>query len=142
MKQQAQEQEAGVEFERLPEGWSMEQIGSSSWELRGPDGAVVACPNSEREAIEMAWSRMPLHVFEIGPDTLIAHDVEDAWRLFERQTGLKRGDDDIGDDEPIQVPDDRPLKIQIEEGSPEAVTLTAAEWCQREGRGFLCSTEY
>ncbi len=31
---------------------------------------------------------------------------------------------------------------ETEEGSPEAVTLTAAEWCQREGRGFLCSTEY
>ena len=84
----------------------------------------------------------PLHVFEIGPDTFIAHDAEDAWKLLEEQTGLKRGDDDVGDDEPIQIPDDKQLKIQIEEGSPEATTLTAAEWCKREGRGFLCSTEY
>lgn len=83
-----------------------------------------------------------LHVFVIGPDTFIARDADDAWALLEEHTGLKRGDDDVGDDEPIRVPDEKVMKIMIEEGSPEAITLTAGEWCAREGRGFLCSTEY
>lgn len=84
----------------------------------------------------------PLHVFEIGPDSYIAHDPDDAWTLLEEQTGSKRTDDEWSDEEVYQVPDEKVLKIRIEEDSPEAITLTAAEWCAREGRGFLCSTEY
>ena len=84
----------------------------------------------------------PLYVFTIGPDTFIAHDAEDAWKLLEEYNGLKRGDDDVGEDLPIRAPDNKIIKIRLEEGRPEAESLTAAQWCAREGRGFLCSTEY
>lgn len=30
----------------------------------------------------------PLHVFEIGPDTFIAHDAEDAWKLLDLEFTL------------------------------------------------------
>lgn len=88
-----------------------------------------------------------LHVFELGPDHYVAYDVADAWACLTEQTGLKQGDEDVEDDEPVQVPDDRPITIKLEpedrkEGDPEVLTLTAAEWCAREGRGLLCSTEY
>lgn len=81
-------------------------------------------------------------MFEIGPDTYIAYDADDVWGLLEEQTGLTRDDDDMEGEEPLIVPNDRVLTIRIEEDDTNTITLTASEWCAREGRGFLCSTEY
>lgn len=75
-----------------------------------------------QQAQEGAAVEKLLHVFVIGPDTFVAHDAEDAWTLLKEHTGLERGDDDVGDDEPIQVPDDKPLKIQLDECSPEVLS--------------------
>lgn len=48
------------------------------------------------------------------------------------------------EEEQMQVttmwPDDKPLRISDDDGTK--TTLTPAEWIAREGRGFLCSTEY
>ena len=90
-----------------------------------------------------------LHVFEIGPDTVIAYDVDDAWTVWSEQSGEDRDDYETYDD-PVLLPDDKTLSIWCDaDGIAEpngdgadTVERTCAEWIAREGRGFLCSTEY
>jgi hypothetical protein len=82
-----------------------------------------------------------LHVYTNDIDTFIAASLADLWVLYRETIG-----DTIDDDErqawhliapeheiTVQFPDDDP---------PHTDTATAAEWVQRHGRGFLCSTEY
>lgn len=83
-----------------------------------------------------------LHVYEIGPESYVAYDENDAWSLLEEMTGMKRTDDDFDGDAPYMVADDRMLWIRLDEDASEAAAMTAADWCAREGRGFLCSTEF
>lgn len=91
-----------------------------------------------------------LHVFEMGPDTVIAYDVEDAWAVWCERLGEKREDYEPWD-EPAQLDDDKPLKIWSDsdgvicepgEDGGAVATRTCREWADREGRGFLCSTEW
>lgn len=116
-----------------------------------PDDRLSDTPEA---CVAAAWAdhyartgERPLHAFEIGPDTYAAYDVADAWAVLKEQTGLEQGDDDVEDDEPTQVPDHKTITIRLEPedrkpGDPPVLTLTAAEWCARDGRGLICSTEY
>lgn len=104
------------------------------------DPDVASGKQTKRELEELR--RRCLSVFTIGPDTFIAYDENDAWLLLGEHTGTPRGGEDYADEVAVEIDGDRPLKIRLEEGKPEAETLSAADWCAREGRGFLCSTEW
>jgi len=86
-----------------------------------------------------------LHAFTNEVDILIARDIGDAWQIWQEHTGES---DESYREELYQMPDDAPIGIWwdgekiAELGQGEVLTLTAAEWVAREGRGFLCSTEY
>lgn len=85
-----------------------------------------------------------LRVFGCGPDYVVARDVEDARQALYEHRG---GDLDDYDDEFTAVADDKPISIYVDEqdcisDDGNVLTLTAREWAQREGRGFLCSSEY
>lgn len=85
-----------------------------------------------------------LYVYEIGPDHIIAHDEDDAWELWCRHHGERRSD--YKGEPCTRVDDDVVLSIIVDAAgrisdSGAAVELSAREWVQREGRGFLCSTE-
>ncbi len=86
-----------------------------------------------------------LHVFRMGhTDYVVAHNAEDAWAVLS-QHGYERCDYD--DDDLEECPDSDSINIlcdaegHISDGG-EALRLTHGEWADREGRGFLCSTEF
>jgi hypothetical protein len=86
----------------------------------------------------------PLHVFRMssGPDTVVAHDADDAWRVWENHMGELREDYDDCDGWE-QQPGDKELTI-IDDVHAEERTETSkacAEWAQ-EGRRHLASTEW
>lgn len=85
-----------------------------------------------------------LHVFsdDDGCDSVVAYSAEDAWAVWQEQTGEKR--DDYPDKRWEQDPDEEPLSIleETDEGEMVRTTRTRAEWCALNGRGFLCSTEW
>jgi hypothetical protein len=78
----------------------------------------------------------------------VACCIADAWDVWTETTG----ESDRGYREDLApVPDDRPLRVWslpdgtiAEEGEDEAapVERTCGEWAAREGRGFLCSSEF
>ena len=85
-----------------------------------------------------------LHVFCNGTDKVIATDIEDAWAAWCETTGESReaysGETWAWE----QMPDDASLPIMRdpESGDRTKDTLTCAEWVAKDGRGFLCSTEW
>lgn len=87
-----------------------------------------------------------LHVFCMGDtDYVIAHNVDDAWALLSEQ-GYER--DEYHEDDLEELPDGGSLAIRVDadgditDDSGEPLKRTHAEWAEREGRGFLCSTEF
>lgn len=97
--------------------------------------------NIAGRAHQIAARMWPLHVFTIGPDTYVAHDPDDVWRCIKDHTGWTRETAEYDDEEPVQVPDAQVLRIRLDEDRPEVEARSAAEWCVREGRGWLCSSE-
>ena len=88
-----------------------------------------------------------LFVFEIGPDYYIAHDEEDAWSLWEDHSGETR--EDYKNEPCVRLSDDAKISILVDEDGvivdnhdADVLTLTAREWIEREGHGFLCSSEF
>lgn len=87
-----------------------------------------------------------LFMFEIGPDHLAAHSEEDAWALWCDHHGERR-ENYIGELANL-IPDDRLFRVFVESesgaigDSGETLTLTARQWVEREGRGFLFSSEF
>lgn len=87
-----------------------------------------------------------LRVFAVGPDNVVAYSEEDAWSVLIEHRG---GDlDDYEGDVMAEVAPDEVIRIYVDsDGQPtddegEIAALTAREWAQRCGRGFLCSSEY
>jgi len=85
---------------------------------------------------------MSLHVYENEViDWIVAESEEEA-----RAIGLSQSGDseEYKDLEYTQCADDQPLTINWDDGPEGAgkMTLTCAEWCAKNGKGFLCSTEY
>lgn len=90
--------------------------------------------------------KAPLSVFEIGPDHVVAADIDDAWDVWCAHRGEKRGEYEgemarVADDAVIRIFVDAKGRITDESDKVKSLKLTAAEWAAREGRGFLCSTE-
>ncbi len=86
-----------------------------------------------------------MHVYAIGPDHLIANDHDDAGVIWCVHHGEHRGDHDPSD--MSIVADDMVLYAFIDgdgriSDSGETLHLTARQWADREGRGFLFSSEY
>jgi hypothetical protein len=89
-----------------------------------------------------------LHVFWNGFDRYVARDAEDARNLF---NDLHGSDEDDGYTFE-QEPDDKLLVIwcDIQDGvaadphcnAAIVVRKTNREWCEKFGRGFLCSSEW
>jgi hypothetical protein len=104
-----------------------------------------------------------LHVFQVDGDsreTVIARDIEDAWRVVEETTGCTREENDLDEVEFVQLDGAQLFKLRCE-GEPteygypsnEGWTKdelrgvwrserTCAEWVQHAGRGHLGSSEW
>lgn len=108
------------------------------------------------KAAERAAPR--LHVFHNDCDWVVAYSVDDAWRVLTGVTGTER---DEYSDEFEQLPDDDVLPVmlyrdmrgpdisgldveELEERNAFDIRVrtTCGDWCKRNGRGFLCSTEF
>jgi hypothetical protein len=90
-------------------------------------------------------SHADLSVYTIGPDHLVARSLEDAWDVWLAHHGEHR--ENYAGDEMSLVPDTTELFAFVDErgeisDSGETLHLTARQWADREGRGFLFSTEY
>lgn len=101
-----------------------------------------------------------LHVYENDTDKVVARDAEDAWAVWCESIGERREDyEDSWDWE--KVPSSTIISIGFEEADPNPALYeglarlpsndriwefrcktTAADWAKRNGRGFLCSTEF
>lgn len=85
-----------------------------------------------------------LHVFSNGYDSVVAESVDDAWKVWEEYSGESRADYEKA--YPLKaVHDEELILLLVENRGNDAyirVQATAAEWCQGNGRGFLCSTEF
>jgi hypothetical protein len=87
-------------------------------------------------------SKTDLHVFTDGTDTVVAKDLPDVQRVYEEHVMVKFVDEGMSLDDWEQVHDDEPIAINDYDGHGGKLTLTAKEWAARDGRCFLCSTEY
>lgn len=90
---------------------------------------------------------MSLHVYEIGPDLIVARSDDEAWRVWSDTTGES---DEMYRHDLVQLPDDRELTIserpdgsiaEFQEPGARPVKRTCAEWATREGVCFLASSE-
>ncbi len=86
------------------------------------------------------------HVFRIDYegviDWVVAADKPDAlraWREYQVASGFR--EDEFEVDEIAQEPDDHQMRMRENEqnGGPE---MSAAEWAETNGRGFLASSEW
>lgn len=72
-----------------------------------------------------------------GIDTVVASDADDARAIVADMLG-----EHVEDVSPMRrVEDDKVLTI-LNENTGENIAKTAGKWAQRNGRGFLCSTEW
>lgn len=82
-----------------------------------------------------------LHVYKNDViDCIVAESAEDA-----RAIGLSYAgnSEEYRDLEYSQLPDDQLKTIDWDDGGEAGkITMTCAEWCAKNGKGFLCSTEY
>jgi hypothetical protein len=85
-----------------------------------------------------------LHVYTDGYDYVVASDSAQAEALYCEYYGDEcyREFRRMGDLEElsIRVEDDGSI-AQVGDSDCEPLTLTAAEWVTREGKGWLCTTE-
>lgn len=94
-----------------------------------------------------------MHVYRFDYDWFVAESEPDALAAYREHYVVKTNALDEAECEEqlrdgcMELPDDQPLRIicdpdgQIsDDGQP--IERTCAEWAEREGRGFLCSTEY
>lgn len=86
-----------------------------------------------------------LTVFGIGPDYLAANGEQDAWDIFLTQH------DDVRENwattDMCRISDDQVLRCYVDEhgnisDSGIVLSMTAREWANKYGRGFLFSDEY
>lgn len=87
-----------------------------------------------------------LHIFTNEIDWVIARDLDDAYDALKEHNGTERHE--IEPFDPLfRMDDSEKLGIMVNsqgeiDDNGETLTLVADEWAKREGRGFLCSTEY
>lgn len=83
-----------------------------------------------------------LHLWQFGPDKVVATDEADVRAVMRGIVGEASLNSDYDDDEPDLIDDDRLITIFNAYDDGEKVTKSAREWADENGRGFLCSTEY
>jgi hypothetical protein len=87
-----------------------------------------------------------LHVYCFDDcEWVVAESIDDAWAVWSESIGQKREDWPDGAWE--QEPDDKSMRIIVDDDGAisdqgERLELTCREWATREGRGYLCTTEY
>lgn len=104
-------------------------------------------PRSDYDHLRIDMPRK-LHMFKNEvTEWFIAYDVKDAQRIareYYAEIGLSEEEmEDSLDFE--QEPDDKILTLTLEDAGPDEedrVTMTAAEWCAHQGRGFWATTEF
>lgn len=80
-----------------------------------------------------------LRAFTDGVETYIAYSAEDAFRCQYDLIGENPDDENFFE----EVAHNNILSINDENFEPrQTITKTCAEWCESNGRGFLCSTEW
>jgi hypothetical protein len=83
-----------------------------------------------------------LSVWTNTVDTVIAATKEDAIAVLREHCGYSGSELASMEDFRV-VPADKLLTIAEDDGSSTVGTvMTAAQWAEKYGRGFLCSTEY
>lgn len=95
---------------------------------------------------EMGEDRMSLHVFFVeSADLVVAHDAEEAVRLWRETDGEEFTLANYPTPEVEQWADDRPFTIFYDDApsrEAEKQKQTCGEWARENGPGFLASTEY
>ncbi len=88
-----------------------------------------------------------LYVFTDGAEYVIAHDREDANKVWSEFTGEPNctldWEEPLGDQQPLvcwRYKDGGGIAEPNEEGAEE-IERSAADWCAREERGYFCTTE-
>lgn len=83
-----------------------------------------------------------LRMYTDNTDTVIATSAEDALLVWAETHGDGYNDEHEGDWALnwSQIPDDKPVTLSYP--AEDAATMTAAEWCAKDGRGFWGSTEF
>lgn len=89
-----------------------------------------------------------LHVFSNDFEWVIARNMDDVYALFAENPGWSQpedwedwGQEDDAAEHTIWCDEGgKPTEPHSEDSS--RVTLTNAQWCERIGRGYLCTTEY
>lgn len=83
-----------------------------------------------------------LHLFTDGTDTVVARDLADVPACYSDHVGISFSEEGMSLADWEQIPDDKPIAIHNYDDNGGTLTLTAREWADRDGRCFLCSTEY
>lgn len=85
-----------------------------------------------------------MKVFTNGTDTVVAPGLDAIPAILHAHYGSTMEQEGWSLDEWREVAGDKPITICNFDGTghDSKLTLTASEWAQRDGAGFLCSTEY
>lgn len=84
-----------------------------------------------------------MKVWQGETDTIVADDLADVRKVLVELYGDSDEITEMMNDGFAEVSDDKSITINNVEDVPhQRLTMTAAEWIAREGRGLLCSTEY
>lgn len=93
-------------------------------------------------------AKLHLYVTPDGTEWVIAANEDDAWRVHQEHTGEERDDFsepwwkklDPNDQLEIYVDADG-VPTDPDEDGASPLALSAKEWIERRGRGWLCTTE-
>ena len=85
-----------------------------------------------------------LEVWTNDVDTVVVPDRADIESVIAEHCGYTFEQEGMSLDDWSRVPDDQPITIRNvhDRGWDDKLTMTAGEWAKREGRCFLCSTEW
>jgi hypothetical protein len=83
-----------------------------------------------------------LYVWTNSHDKVVAYDLADVQAVVEAQYGSTFEEEGWSQDDWERLPDDRTITITNYDDNGGKLALTAKEWIERDGRCFLCSTDF
>ena len=88
-----------------------------------------------------------MKVFTDSVCWFVAESLEDAYAVAQEFDGMTRGDRDDNDGQLEECDGSAKLAILVNEAGQiddhgSRLNLMMCQWAEREGRGFLCSSEY